>query len=546
MQKHSDSADSSTSPRGRTQCLIKLPKLPRIVCQGKQPREDDESSSLTERLLPRADTDSQDRREKAAHTIQVRAPTTSLPWTTSDACSNPMLESLVGFKSKLAASDNRTEALVKASRSQVTSIPGVKKQPLAETITLSDLEAAADMPKKNRITLDPQHLHCLQMCCARLSCSWFCKMFVLVLAVNMFFVVGSLSQPIWIPISLHKACQTSDDNGGGPKPILAKAGMAQGLHACESLCSSTEGCQAVDWFNETQWCNLYTEPCAQPTAEYSGSSSYQMAISCSFRNGSAGVLLDGHCHVGIEVPTVWSIVKREVPVMLSSPRSWAISLGIALLYTYIVSAWCRQKMQPVSCIVFAPVRLCYRWFWAGGCWRRFATAPILLGVWCSYTFWEWGAPQIQASSQGMMKLPLAEWAWLGGSSTVLAMVLCPSVRGLIFSMILGIGTWIMTAFTGLMTFALSACFDVGALGAAGVAGGVGVADAAATLDGVVAADVAAGAEGAAAADATAAAGATAEASAAADAAIAAEAAAAAEAVTAAEGAATIAVLCSIQ
>lgn len=542
MQEHSDTPDCGTSPRSRTQCLIKLPKFPRIACQGKLPRDDEESSSLTERLLP-----------TTAHTTQVvRPPTANLPWTSAGASGKPVLESPIGHKPKLTASDIRAGTFVKSSRGQSTNMPAAKEQRLAETVTSSDLEAAAaDMLVTKGKFLDPQHLFCLQMCCARLSCSWFCKMFILVLAVNMYFLVGSLSQPFWIPISLHKACQTSDDVGGGPKPFLASPGMAQGLLACQTLCNSIEGCQAVDWFNETKWCNLYTEPCAQPTAEYSGSSSYQMAISCSFRNGSSGVLLNGHCRVDIQVPTVGSIVKQEVPVMLSSPRSWAISLGVTLLYTYIVSAWCRQKLQPVSFVALAPIRLCYRWFRAGGCWRRLVLALILIGVWFFYTWWEWGPPPMLASAegQGMMKLPLAEWAWLGGSSLVLAMVLCPGVRALILSMILGIGAWIMTVFTGLMTFAFSACFDVGALGAAGLAGtgeAMVIADGAATLDGVAAADIVAGAEGAVAADATAAAGATAEASAAADAAVAAEAAAAAEAVSAAEGAATIAVLCSIQ
>lgn len=542
MQEHSDAPDSGTSPRGRTQCLIRLPKLPRITCQGRLPRDDEESSSLTERLLP-----------TAAHTTQVvRPPTANLPWTTVDACGKPVLESPISHKPKLTPSDIRTGFFVKSSRGQNTNMPAAKEQRSAETLTPSDLEGAADMRVTKGNSLNPQRLFCLQMCCARLSCSWFCKIFILVLAVNMYFLVGSLSQPLWLPISLHKACQTSDDGGGSPKPFLAKPAMAHGLRACQSLCNSIEGCQAVDWFNETKWCNLYTDPCAQPTAEYSGSSSYQMAISCSLRNGSSGVLLGGHCNVDIQVPTAWSIVRQEVPVMLSSPRSWAISLGVTLLYTYIVSAWCRQKLQPVSFVALAPIRLCYRWFLAGGCWRRFVLALILIGVWFSYTWWEWGPPPIWASAEGqrMMKLPLAEWAWLGGSSLVLTMALFPGVRSLILSIILGIGAWIMTAFTGLMTFALSACFDVGALGAAGLAAGSGeamvIADGAAALDGVAVADVTAGAEGAVAADATAAAGATAEASAAADAAVAAEAAAAAEAVSAAEGAATIAVLCSIQ
>lgn len=124
------------------------------------------------------------------------------------------------------------------------------------------------------------------------------------------------------------------------------------------------------------------------------------------------------------------------------------------------------------------------------------------------------------------KAPPAELAWLGASA--LAALLCVSgaCRACVVSSVIGVGSCIMSAFTGLATMALSSCVDVGAVGL--MAAGPGLADAALTADGALAleggaaADAAVGTEAALVADSATAGSAAAEATLAAEAAAAAE------------------------
>lgn len=80
--------------------------------------------------------------------------------------------------------------------------------------------------------------------------------------------------------------------------------------ACEARCASDPGCQAIDYYNETRWCSLYSQPCSQPTASWQGASSYEIAVACNLHNGSTGVEVAGRCLTGVELPTLWSVWGR--------------------------------------------------------------------------------------------------------------------------------------------------------------------------------------------------------------------------------------------
>lgn len=393
--------------------------------------------------------------------------------------------------------------------------------------------------------------HCLQLCCARLCCSWCCKCMVLVVVVNAFFLSGPLSKPMWIPISQHAACENCDDLPRSADAFRQEAPMEGGLAACEALCSSYSDCQAVDWFNTTRWCNLYTQPCLKPTANWDGASSYQIAVSCTLFNGTSGVMIGGQCMAGIEIPTTWSVVKREIPKLLSSPRSWLCSLSVALIYTYVTSSWLRGKTRPVVL-----------WITPKGPRGRSVLAWLLLLLgWWAFTYHEFGLPTMTAkeeSAEGGIfgQMALEQKLWYGVSFLALFLLCCPCSRSIILSGMLSLGTCIMSAFMSAVAFALSGCIDVTAATAAiGGATAAGVTEATVAAEGTlaggaaleagVAADGAMGAEGAVAADTAAGGAAAAEGATAAEAAVAADAAVAAEAATVAEGLGALA-LCAIQ
>eukprot|EP00434_Breviolum_minutum_P007366 symbB.v1.2.006500.t1/scaffold361.1/size299464/23 len=413
--------------------------------------------------------------------------------------------------------------------------------------------------------LKGQHVHCFQVCCARLTCSWCLKMILLVVVVNYIFLSGPLSQPLWIPISTKYACEANDD-GTGPAIVQRvghKANVTGGLHACESLCNEYSGCQAIDWYNTTRWCNLYAAPCLRPTASWDGASSYQKAVVCQLYNGTSGVLIGGHCHVGIHVPSMSSVVEQELPAMLLSPKSWGMTLIVALVYTYVMSAWCRQKLSPVvttvSSVVMAPIRWTYR----GGIARKVGMSLFLLAAWVAWTVHLFGLPPSSTAPRirkgELPEFSYDEWGWIGVSFLLFLLLICKGFRMCLLSVIVSVGTCIMSAFASACTWATSLCLESSLLADAAVLGGAGAATATvegaagaaataevgATAEAAVAADAALGVEGSAAADVAAGGAAAGEAATAAEAAATAEAVVAADAVVAAEGLGVLA-LCAIQ
>jgi len=120
------------------------------------------------------------------------------------------------------------------------------------------------------LPLDEKEVPAAFVCCghwtARMCCSWCFKVSVMMIILGWFFVWGPLSRPLWMPISMHRACQTCDDDvfGGCPKFFQQKVLPKGTQDDCMLLCEEAESCNAVDWFRATRYCNLYEEACLKP------------------------------------------------------------------------------------------------------------------------------------------------------------------------------------------------------------------------------------------------------------------------------------------
>merc|ERR1719408_85450 len=186
---------------------------------------------------------------------------------------------------------------------------------------------------------------------------------------------------------------TNDDNPMvQPYKVMTTEPEWFSISRCKLACESDADCQAFDYYNATRQCNLYQTPCISPT--YYGSEnpcSFQMAQGCNVHNGSTGVLIRGHCNTNISLPGYWSVVKECLWNLLHSPRSWAISCAVALVYSILVSRWLQEKLGIISCL---------------RCWHNFrskasptckcfikilkvALWAVLIAGWCRFLVSEW-------------------------------------------------------------------------------------------------------------------------------------------------------------
>lgn len=387
------------------------------------------------------------------------------------------------------------------------------------------------------------------LCLARLSCSWLAKVTIIILLLVALFYEGPMSKPIWLPVSMDKACQRCDD---ADKPTLLNSGASSSnLTGCQNLCREDHNCQAVDWFNKTSWCNMWSKACIKPTANWDGASSWQMAVTCVLHNGTMGLVVGGTCMTkGMELPTLGTTVRQALRERLASPESWLFTIAVVFLYLYFSLPWFREKLSPCMRPISMPLLKCWSWFKKGGIFTKTAFFIPFLLLWTIQTYRYWGLPP--RSVAAAKETPLKEQLWFICSGVVALIITCRPCRGCFLGAITVVGSFLMSVCISLATCLLAPCLDVAALSAAGAAAlaapGAMIADffsGAAVVETVAAADVvgvheavavgetAFTGEAAAIADAAAAGEAATEAAVATEVAVAAESAAAAEAAAAA-------------
>jgi hypothetical protein len=83
--------------------------------------------------------------------------------------------------------------------------------------------------------------------------------------------VGTKSK--WSVISAVAGCETNTDS---PKVSRKSFAEVLSLKCCKSLCEETCWCVAVDFFDDSGWCNMFTQQCKTPSLVKEGSSSHRL------------------------------------------------------------------------------------------------------------------------------------------------------------------------------------------------------------------------------------------------------------------------------
>ncbi|CAE8615896.1 unnamed protein product, partial [Polarella glacialis] len=138
----------------------------------------------------------------------------------------PLKEALLPKTSTSGSSNERWSSKAPCHNYSYAKPPSVKTLLRPNAVEEDEEEEEEELRKFWGLQVSKDKLICAKLCCARLSCSWSCKLLVLVAAVQGLFFTGPLSQPLWIPISRRAACGSCGDAGGCPISMGSKAPLA--------------------------------------------------------------------------------------------------------------------------------------------------------------------------------------------------------------------------------------------------------------------------------------------------------------------------------
>jgi len=87
-------------------------------------------------------------------------------------------------------------------------------------------------------------------------------------------IVSSWGELSWSPISESQGCRENDEG------ISRSEGRAfMNFETCKALCLETSGCKAIDYLQETGWCDLFDDVCSTPRFSSDGVSSWKLVDS---------------------------------------------------------------------------------------------------------------------------------------------------------------------------------------------------------------------------------------------------------------------------
>jgi len=97
----------------------------------------------------------------------------------------------------------------------------------------------------------------------------------------------SLDDPRWVPIDSTRSCEQNEEG----IPRMAESDYLPEEHRslgdCKRKCDSTPFCHAIDYYEETGWCNLYEVACSKPLKTDQGASSFRKSEYIMRSDGSS-------------------------------------------------------------------------------------------------------------------------------------------------------------------------------------------------------------------------------------------------------------------
>jgi len=81
----------------------------------------------------------------------------------------------------------------------------------------------------------------------------------------------ALNRDSWTIIAATKACEQNTEG-------ISRSFGAEDytLAQCMTLCETTRGCQAIDFYAKSRYCNLFDRACTNPLSKHDGASSYKL------------------------------------------------------------------------------------------------------------------------------------------------------------------------------------------------------------------------------------------------------------------------------
>lgn len=81
------------------------------------------------------------------------------------------------------------------------------------------------------------------------------------------------SKATWSAIHKSLACEGAPDLKQVGKSLVDIGS----LEKCQNACIDTAGCEAIDYYSKTMWCNMYDRACTSPDKDHDGASSWKVS-----------------------------------------------------------------------------------------------------------------------------------------------------------------------------------------------------------------------------------------------------------------------------
>lgn len=153
----------------------------------------------------------------------------------------------------------------------------------------------------------------------------------------------SSAELMWNEIHKSKACEHSKEG----IPSLSSGTKAESFENCKLRCELRTQCVAIDFYQNTKWCILYTEACLTPLSDVDGASSYYLTRAVPHQIQATASSSNPRT---IEEQQLYVAKIKPMPVDESPAGSWLLCLGFGPLLLFLALRLTTKKVKPVAAI----------------------------------------------------------------------------------------------------------------------------------------------------------------------------------------------------